>query len=297
MGKKKAGGASKRRNDEGVGEFYCQVISGRTVDSAPAVLVGTKHDRFLVNAGAGLQRLCVEHRVKTVRLTRVFLTHLDSDTLGGLPGLALTLADGGRVDMHVAGPPGLRAFVRAAQPFMRRDFFSLRLDEASGERLVYDDQGMTVTAATIRLGGGGGGGGGGKGGGGGGGGGGASFPPQRSRPPPPPVPPPALLDRPAAASSSGSGSGSGSGGGGGGGSGRGLCNLCYVFRAARTRGKFDAAAAAALGVGPGPQCGQLAAGRPVVVEHPPGSGAMVTVRPEQVMGEAGPPTVSKWVEW
>ena len=93
MGKKKAGGASKRRNDEGVGEFYCQVISGRTVDSAPAVLVGTKHDRFLVNAGAGLQRLCVEHRVKTVRLTRVFLTHLDSDTLGGLPGLALTLAD------------------------------------------------------------------------------------------------------------------------------------------------------------------------------------------------------------
>ena len=126
MGKKKAKNAP---DDEGPGEFYCQVISGRTVDSAPAVFIGTKHERFLVNAGAGLQRVCVEQRVRTVRFTRVLLTHLDPDTVGGLPGLVLTVADGGRAEMHLTGPPGLKAFVRAAEPFMRRDFFSLQVKE------------------------------------------------------------------------------------------------------------------------------------------------------------------------
>lgn len=53
----------------------------------------------------------------------------------------------------MVGPPGLRAFERAARPFMRRDFFALRLEECAGPSLDYRDS-VKVTAAAHATGGG-----------------------------------------------------------------------------------------------------------------------------------------------
>ncbi len=71
------------------------------------------------------------------------------------PSLALRTpsraATSRRVHAMVLGPPGLRAFERAARPFMRRDFFALHLDECGAGAPAppsYADS-VTVAAAPV----------------------------------------------------------------------------------------------------------------------------------------------------
>jgi ribonuclease Z len=79
----------------GPAEFNVQVFSGAVLDSAPVVVVSTAAEKYLVNAPAGVQRVFAQHKVRTTKLSRVLLTHLNMDTVGGLPGLVMTMADGG----------------------------------------------------------------------------------------------------------------------------------------------------------------------------------------------------------
>ena len=79
---------------------------------------------YLINAGEGLQRFCVEHKMRLVgKLRRVLLTRLTWETAGGLPGLLLTMSDGGqpgRTALH--GPSRLKQLVGAFRPFVVRPF-------------------------------------------------------------------------------------------------------------------------------------------------------------------------------
>ena len=89
---------------------YAQVLGTSTGDSTPSVLVAIdntrcviamsrgdstcKHTpagwldfrRVVINAGEGLQRQCMEHRVRLARCSCIALTHLDYTSFGGLPG-------------------------------------------------------------------------------------------------------------------------------------------------------------------------------------------------------------------
>jgi ribonuclease Z len=49
----------------------------------------------------------------------VFLTQIVPETIGGLPGILLTLADLGRQQIAVNGPYGTQQFVSATRHFMR----------------------------------------------------------------------------------------------------------------------------------------------------------------------------------
>ena len=135
--------------------------------------------------GGGTQRLFLEQRTRVSKVTRVLLTHLGTDTVGGLPGLVLTLADAGtRPELKVAGPVGLRGFVRAATPFMHRQFFTTTCEECRKDATVFPHA-LEITAVRVTRGqaaaGSGGGGSGcnreGEGGGEGGGGGSADVNP------------------------------------------------------------------------------------------------------------------------
>lgn len=42
--------------------------------------------RFIFNAGEGTQRIFMEHKIKLTKVENVFVTHLSTDTLGGIPG-------------------------------------------------------------------------------------------------------------------------------------------------------------------------------------------------------------------
>ncbi|CAB9509541.1 tRNase Z TRZ3, mitochondrial [Seminavis robusta] len=71
-----------------------RVLTTRTVDSSPALLlIDPDGSKTLVNCGEGCQRSFLEHAQKLSSVTRVCLTHLANDSLGGLPGMVLSSAD------------------------------------------------------------------------------------------------------------------------------------------------------------------------------------------------------------
>lgn len=69
-----------------------QVVAVAGGDSSPALLVATESHRYLFNAGEGLQRFCMEHRVRLSRVDGIFVTRVCNETMGGLPGEWVALA-------------------------------------------------------------------------------------------------------------------------------------------------------------------------------------------------------------
>ncbi|KAL6996445.1 tRNAse Z trz4, mitochondrial, partial [Sarracenia purpurea var. burkii] len=73
-----------------------------TQDTLPSVLLFFDKQRFIFNAGEGLQRFCTEHKIKLSKIDHIFLSRVCSETVGGLPGLLLTLAGMGEEGMSVS---------------------------------------------------------------------------------------------------------------------------------------------------------------------------------------------------
>ncbi|KAL6140857.1 hypothetical protein ACLB2K_059150 [Fragaria x ananassa] len=91
-----------------------------TLDTSPSVLLFFDKQRFIFNAGEGLQRFCTEHKIKLSKIDHIFLSRVCSETAGGIPGLLLTLAGMGEEGMsvNVWGPSDLKFLVDAMQYFI-----------------------------------------------------------------------------------------------------------------------------------------------------------------------------------
>ena len=100
-----------------------QILGAHSADASPSIYFICENQRYLINAGEGCQRLCMEHRVRLSKLDQVFLTRITADTVGGLPGLLLTMADQGRSAVKIYGPDGTEQFLAATRRanFLRRD--------------------------------------------------------------------------------------------------------------------------------------------------------------------------------
>jgi ribonuclease Z len=71
-----------------------RILTTSSVDSSPAILlVNADGSKILVNCGEGCQRSFLEHSQKLSTVKAVCLTHLRYDSLGGLPGMILTVSD------------------------------------------------------------------------------------------------------------------------------------------------------------------------------------------------------------
>ncbi|KAG9143324.1 hypothetical protein Leryth_018599 [Lithospermum erythrorhizon] len=101
---------------------YIQILGTGmdTQDTSPSVLLFFDKQRFIFNAGEGLQRFCTEHRIKLSKIDHIFLSRVCSETAGGLPGLLLTLAGMGDEGMSVNlwGPSDLKHLVVAIKSFI-----------------------------------------------------------------------------------------------------------------------------------------------------------------------------------
>ncbi|KAK9682402.1 hypothetical protein RND81_10G071500 [Saponaria officinalis] len=101
---------------------YVQILGTGmdTQDTCPSVLLFFDKQRFIFNAGEGLQRYCTEHKIKLSKIDHIFLSRVCSETAGGLPGLLLTMAgigdDGMCVNMW--GPSDLNYLVNAMKAFI-----------------------------------------------------------------------------------------------------------------------------------------------------------------------------------
>ncbi|VFR03264.1 unnamed protein product [Cuscuta campestris] len=67
-----------------------------THDASSSVLLFFDHQRYIFNAGEGLQRFCAEYKVKLSQIDHILFSHVCSETAGGLPGLLLTMAGMGQ---------------------------------------------------------------------------------------------------------------------------------------------------------------------------------------------------------
>ena len=128
---------------------YVQVLAVDTASSSPAIAFFTDNARFLFDCGEGLQRLCVEHRMRISKLDSVFLTRLCPETIGGLAGLCLTAADSGRAALNITGPQGTIAFWNATNYFMRRPNFDVEIRDITSSSYVYQHLELEVTAIPV----------------------------------------------------------------------------------------------------------------------------------------------------
>ncbi|KAM7475988.1 hypothetical protein LguiB_023231 [Lonicera macranthoides] len=100
---------------------YLQIlgIGMDTQDTSPSILLFFDKQRFIFNAGEGLQRFCIEHKIKLSKIDHIFLSRVCSETAGGLPGLLLTLAGIGEgMSANIWGPPNLKYLVDAMKSFV-----------------------------------------------------------------------------------------------------------------------------------------------------------------------------------
>nr|XP_043614510.1 tRNase Z TRZ3, mitochondrial [Erigeron canadensis] len=101
---------------------YLQILGTGmdTQDTSPSVLLFFDKQRFIFNAGEGLQRFCTEHRIKLSKIDHIFLSRVCSETAGGLPGLLLTLAGTGEqgISVNVWGPSEFKYLVDAMKCFV-----------------------------------------------------------------------------------------------------------------------------------------------------------------------------------
>ncbi|KAK3219885.1 hypothetical protein Dsin_013855 [Dipteronia sinensis] len=101
---------------------YVQILGTGmdTQDTSPSVLLFFDKQRFIFNAGEGLQRFCTEHKIKLSKIDHIFLSRVCSETAGGLPGLLLTLAGIGEEGMSVNiwGPSDFKYLVDAMKSFI-----------------------------------------------------------------------------------------------------------------------------------------------------------------------------------
>ncbi|XVF24938.1 hypothetical protein REPUB_Repub13aG0170700 [Reevesia pubescens] len=101
---------------------YVQILGTGmdTQDTSPSVLLFFDKQRFIFNAGEGLQRFCTEHKIKLSKIDHIFLSRVCSETAGGLPGLLLTLAGMGEegYSVKIWGPSDLDVLVGAMKSFI-----------------------------------------------------------------------------------------------------------------------------------------------------------------------------------
>ncbi|KAE8705154.1 lissencephaly-1-like protein [Hibiscus syriacus] len=126
---------------------YVQILGTGmdTQDTSPSVLLFFDKQRFIFNAGEGLQRFCTEHKIKLSKIDHIFLSRVCSETAGGLPGLLLTLAGMGEegYSVKIWGPSDLNFLVGAMKSFIPH---ATMVHTQSFERAPVLDAAENVTA-------------------------------------------------------------------------------------------------------------------------------------------------------
>jgi len=133
-----------KREDSAVNTSCHVQILGVGTDTGctvPSVLLFFDRKRYLFNVGEGFQRFCVEHKIKLTKVTSVLSTRATTHTLGGLPGMLLTMKDAtaggllaGHISFDVHGPTGLQNAVSAFRTFINLKDMGLQTKQFGSER-------------------------------------------------------------------------------------------------------------------------------------------------------------------
>ena len=136
---------------------HLQILGTGASEVSPSIFLFTEANRYLFNCPEGLQTVCCEHSVKFTKLRNVFLTRLNWENVGGLPGLFMSLRDRERervreaTDTSVFGPTGLHEFQSASLPFLNKEYLNMKVHTCPDlhSPLVYNDDDIKIEGYEI----------------------------------------------------------------------------------------------------------------------------------------------------
>ncbi|KAI8325315.1 hypothetical protein GQ54DRAFT_283365 [Martensiomyces pterosporus] len=128
-------------------KWSVQVVNSNTHNSgSTSVLVRFNSGRYLFNCGEGVQRLSFENKLRLSRLSNIFLTRVHWETMGGLPGMLLTLSDGGTKNLTISGGHNLAHALASTRHFILRGDMGVGANEMrdGDPAAVFEDENLTV---------------------------------------------------------------------------------------------------------------------------------------------------------
>ncbi|EDW02052.1 GH20113 [Drosophila grimshawi] len=131
------------------GSVNLQVLGAGANGSPSAVYLFTDQSRYLFNCGEGTQRLAHEHKTRLSRLEQIFVTRNTWKTVGGLPGLALTIQDAGVRNVGLHGPPHLDTMLQSMRRFVVLKHLQMQTIDAT-EGNHFEDSIMSVESLVLR---------------------------------------------------------------------------------------------------------------------------------------------------
>ncbi len=109
---------------------------------------------FLIDCGEGCQMQLNRYRVRTSRISHIFISHLHGDHFFGLIGLLNTLSLNGRdTPLVIYGPPGLDTILtvqfQVSQTVLNYPIRFVGL-EAEQPEIIFEDQKLTITTFPVQ---------------------------------------------------------------------------------------------------------------------------------------------------
>lgn len=92
-------------------EIHFQRIGSKHLLSPPSLVLTYNGNKCLINVGENVQRYCFEHKIRLSRLRNILLTNISVETIGGLPGLLLTLIGVGVQKLRIVGPEPITRYL------------------------------------------------------------------------------------------------------------------------------------------------------------------------------------------
>jgi ribonuclease Z len=127
-----------------------QVLAVDCEYHSSCLVITTEKYRFLVDIGEGTQRLAIEHKVRLGKIAGILLTSGQTCSVGGLPGMLLTLDDSDVESPMIVAPSEAYEYLQSTQYFMRPiGKFNVINSVESGNALNFEE--IIITPIHIPL--------------------------------------------------------------------------------------------------------------------------------------------------
>ena len=130
---------------------YVQILGSETDDIDPSILLFFENKRYLFNIGESSLRFCNENKIKLGKVSNFFISSIQPETIGGLPGLLMTMDDFGKHNISITGPSNLINYIQSLRFCLLRHNLKLDLKEIKNEEkekeknIIHKDENIEIS--------------------------------------------------------------------------------------------------------------------------------------------------------
>ncbi|WFD34689.1 ribonuclease Z [Malassezia cuniculi] len=135
-----------------MGSSHIRILAPPTSDTsvAPTVVLQCDATKYMFNAGEGTTRASAQRRMSNTKVEHIFISKVASECIGGIPGLLMTLADGGKTSLTLHGPPSLTYALATTRFYAKRSSMAVEPHQVEGGEVLKDAH-VTITAVPLAL--------------------------------------------------------------------------------------------------------------------------------------------------